>query len=276
MNFNNNIFDNRKKLLRPLIVAHRGSYSANIPCNTLESFIIAINQGADVIELDVSKSVDGEFFVFHPGKEEVFLHTSKRISEMTSGEVKNLRLVNQDGKTTSYRIPSLEEALLLLKNKVYINIDKFWTDIEGITKVIRKTGTEKQIIIKTGINKQYLAMIKKYAPDIMYMPIVKQDDDFTINLKKEGINVIGAEVLFETDSADVISDNFIEKMHSNNLMVWVNSIIYDEKEVIASNHTDDISLCKNPDFGWGWLADKNVDFIQTDWTIILKNYLTKK
>ena len=41
---------NEKKVL---IAAHRGSCGGNIPCNSLPAFQIALNYGADIIELDV-------------------------------------------------------------------------------------------------------------------------------------------------------------------------------------------------------------------------------
>ena len=55
MDFNVSIYKNREKLGRPFLVAHRGVYGANVPCNTLTAYAIAVAQGADVVEIDVSK-----------------------------------------------------------------------------------------------------------------------------------------------------------------------------------------------------------------------------
>ncbi|MBQ6935168.1 MAG: hypothetical protein IJN49_01340, partial [Clostridia bacterium] len=52
-----------------LVVAHRGVSAGNIPCNTLPAYEIALKQGADVIEMDVDMSADGQLVVFHPGRE---------------------------------------------------------------------------------------------------------------------------------------------------------------------------------------------------------------
>ena len=96
---------------KPLLAAHRGVCGANIPCNTLAAYAIALQQGADIIELDVSKSLDGELFAFHPGMEPVYLKCGKMISEMTAKEVREVPLLNQDEVPTHYRVPTLEEAL---------------------------------------------------------------------------------------------------------------------------------------------------------------------
>jgi len=86
MDFNRSIFENRKALGRPLLTAHRGVCGANVPCNTLAAFKIALDQGADVVEIDVAKTKDGKFYVFHPGMEHVFLRSSRAIADMTAEE----------------------------------------------------------------------------------------------------------------------------------------------------------------------------------------------
>lgn len=275
MNFNKTIYENRLELGRPFLVAHRGVCGANIPCNSIAAYKAALLQGADVIEIDVAKSKDGKFFVFHPGMEHVFLK-SKPISEMKASEVRKLRLLNQDSTPTSYKVPTLQEVLKLLKGKVYINVDKFWTDIEGIANEIYKAGVEKQVIVKTGDDKPTLDKVKKYAPEFMFIPIVWHKDTVTQKLIKEGVNVIGVEILFDSDEDDCISEKYIKKMHKNKLLIWTNAIIYDERAVISAHHTDDISAAGEPEKGWGWLIDKNVDFIQTDWLLMLKQYMATR
>ena len=276
MDFNKSIFENRMEKGSPFLVAHRGVCGANIPCNTLAAFKIALDQGADVIELDVSISKDGEYFVFHPGTEPVFLKCGKYIKDMTSDEVKALRLLNQDEAPTSYAIPTLAEACEFLKGKAYINVDKFWTDVKGISEVIRRCGVEKQVIVKTFTDQKALDDVIKYAPDFMFIPLVNGADSVTEELIAKGVNVIGAEILFKSESDEVISDEYIEKMHDKKLLIWANSIIYNEKAVISAYHTDDIALTDSPDKGWGWLIDKKVDFIQTDWLLPLKYYIESR
>lgn len=275
MDFNKSIFENRKELNRPFLVAHRGVCGANIPCNSIAAYKIALFQGADVVEIDVSKSKDGEYFVFHPWMEPQFLK-SPYICDLTADEVKNLRLLNQDGVKTSYPVPTLEEVLLLLKDKVYINVDKFWTDVEGISKIIRKCGVEKQVIVKTHIEEKSLEEVEKYAPDFMFMPLAWNEDTVTEKLKNRKINQIGVEVLFGKDNLPCISDEYIKSMHDQGKLVWTNSIIYNEAEIINGGHSDDYSLHTSMDKGWGWLIDKNIDFIQTDWLLMLKNYIEER
>ena len=56
---------------RLLLVAHRGVWAGNIPCNTIAAYEAALRQGADMIEIDVDYTADGKLIVFHPGMERV-------------------------------------------------------------------------------------------------------------------------------------------------------------------------------------------------------------
>ena len=261
---------------KPLLAAHRGVCGANIPCNTLAAYAIALQQGADIIELDVSKSLDGELFAFHPGMEPVYLKCGKMISEMTAKEVREVPLLNQDEVPTHYRVPTLEEALAFLKDKAYINVDKFWTDVEGITACIRRAGVERQAIVKTYLEEDALREVEKFARDLMFMPMVRHKDESTEMLLKRNINLIGNEVLFDRETDEVISDAYIAELHRKGLLIWANAIVYNEKDVISAGHTDDVSLTEDPDLGWGWLIRKKVDIIQTDWPLMLKQYIDSR
>ena len=276
MDFSRSIFENRQAKGAPLVVAHRGVCTANIPCNSLAAYKIAVDQGADVVEIDVAITKDKKYYVFHPGTEPIFLGSKRPISDMTAEEVDGLRLLNQDKAPTSYKVPTLSEVLGLLRGKAYINVDKFWTDIEGISAEIRKAGVEDQVIVKTGVDEKTLAEVARYASDFMFIPIIREDNGLTDRLIADGINVIGAEVIFTSEDAEVISDAYIKSMHDRRLLVWVNTIIFDERSVLSAGHTDDAALTVSPDYGWGWHIDKEVDMLQTDWTLALNTYIASR
>lgn len=270
--FDKPVFENAHG--RVLVCAHRGVSGGNIPCNTLAAYKAALLQGADIIELDVTKSADGEFFVFHPGMEPAHLGTRRLLGTRSAKFVRKLRFVNQDDTPTQFGIEKLEDVLSFLKGKCYINVDKFWTDIPGITEVIRRSGVEKQVIVKTGIRESYLSQIKKYAPDLMFMPVVRSRDDITDKLVADGIRCVGAEVLFSDMSEEVASPAYIKAMHEKGRLLFVNSIVYDYKEVLSAGHTDDEAVTGNADFAWGELVNMGFDIIQTDWCLSLRNYLS--
>lgn len=260
---------------RVLLCAHRGVSSANIPCNTMAAFKAALAQKADIIELDVSISTDGVYYVFHPGMESPHLGKKKLLSLMPSKKIEKRRFMNQDDTPTEYGIEKLEDVLDFLKGKCYINVDKFWTDIPGIADIIRKCGVEKQVIVKTPLQKIYFDKISAYAPEFMYMPIIRGTDKVTDMLLTKQLNYIGAEVCFSKETDQVAQDSYIQEMHKKGLLLFSNAIVYDYKEVLSAGHSDDASIINSPDFGWGWLANKGYDIIQTDWCGMARHYFVE-
>lgn len=111
---------------RPLIAAHRGTCGGNIPCNTIEAFDIALKQGAEIIELDLSRSSDGKFFVFHPGMERITLYSPLEIRQMTAAQTELLHPVNPDSTITDYKVSYFDDVLEHLKGRCLINVDKFF------------------------------------------------------------------------------------------------------------------------------------------------------
>ena len=258
-----------------IIVAHRGTFGGNIPCNVIPSFETALKQGADMIEIDVDMSVDGKLFIFHPGKESEHLGVNTRIEEMKSEEIKKLRYLNYDRTETQFGLNTLDELLETFKGRCYINVDKFWGYPKEIYEEIKKHNMQEQVLVKSKPSKKVLSVLNEIAPELPYMSVVHTEHPMHETLMKSNLNYIGAEVIFESEDEEVASDEFIARMHKDNKLLWVNSIIYDYKQQLTAGHSDDTALCTSSDDGWGWLVKKGYDIIQTDWPIMLKNYLSE-
>jgi len=259
-----------------LIAAHRGVFGGNIPCNTIASYEIALKQGADILETDLEMSADGELFVFHPGMEPHHLNHTQRICNMKAEDVKKLRYVNYDRTHTQFGVESFEDLLETFKGRCYINVDKFWGHPKEIYEVIKRHNMVDQIIVKSAPSEKVFKILEELAPELPYLPVVRESHPLHEQLMKSGINYVGAEVIFTCDDAEVASHEFIDKMHGDGRILWVNSIIYDYQKQLTARHSDDTALCENMDMGWGWLAERGFDIIQTDWTGMLRDYLNDK
>lgn len=260
---------------RPLVAAHRGTYGGNIPCNSLAAYKAALGQGADIIELDVAASRDKKLFCFHPGMEPAHLRLPMPLSLLSSKQIEKLCYCNYDLAKTDEHILSLDDAFDFLKGKCLINIDKFWLNSRLIIDCIRRHKVGSQVIIKTPADERCLRDIEVFAPDLAYMPMVRENDDISRRLLKRKINFVGIEAIFKAEYAPVISDENIEFLHKNGLAVWGNAIVYNKKDVIAAGHSDDAAITGNSDYGWGWFVEKGFDIIQTDWVLPLRQYLEK-
>jgi glycerophosphoryl diester phosphodiesterase len=105
------------------VIAHRGA-SAYCPENTLVSFERAIALGADMVELDVQLTSDGEVVVFHDEKLTRCTNGKGRIADYTLVELKKMDAGSWFRKEyQGAKIPTLEEALSLCRDKVAVNIE---------------------------------------------------------------------------------------------------------------------------------------------------------
>ena len=268
-----NIYDAAKEKI--LVVAHRGVFGGNIPCNTIASYEIALKQGADMIETDINRTADGKLIIFHPGMEKAHLGIKKSLPKMTMNEVAELRYINVDDVPTQFGIESFDDFLERFKGRCFINVDKFWDNPKAIYDTVKRHNMLDQIVVKSPPTEEVIRVLKEVAPELAYMPVVKIRFDGHEELLKESINYVGIEALFYDDSDDIVSDEFIEKVHKSGKLMWANSIIYDCKKQIAAGHSDDMALTESEDKGWGWLADKGFDLIQTDWPMMLIDYLKR-
>ena len=270
MNFD--LFESARERL--LLVAHRGVWGGNIPCNTLPAFEIALGEGADMVELDVDRTADGKLVIFHPGMERPMLGFSERIGRLPWDFVRQLRYVNVDGTPTQFGLPTFDEALEALRGRCYINVDKFWTYPKEISAAIRAHGMQDQILVKAPPRKELLDVVEEHCADMQFMAVISKAEELEL-LRGRKLRFVGSEVIFSDDSAEVASRAFIDASHARGELVWCNSIVYNYRSVISGGHNDDRSVMGDPDGGWGWIADRGFDLMQTDWVLSAANYLAR-
>ena len=165
---------------------------------------------------------------------------------------------------------TLDEVLEHFKNKCLLCIDRAWFNWDEVLSYIKRHEMKDQIILKSTVHKKFLSPLKETG--INYMPIVCNTDEVDAVLE-HGLCPKFFEIIFASDASPLVSDAFIESMHKRSVNLWVNSITLDNKTVLAGGHDDNTSLLKNPSDGWGWLIAKKFDIIQTDWVLLLKQYM---
>ena len=259
-----------------LVAAHRGVAGGNIPPNTIAAFDIALKEGADILEMDLFKSVDGEIFVFHTGMEPAYLDHHFRVESLTSEEIRRLRLCNVDLAETFMPLNTFDEILEHYKNKCILNLDRCILIVKDVMEAVKKHDMLDQVLLKSDPSDQSLKLVETYASTVNYMPVFMEEDNASEKIKQMNINYVGAELVFESEQSPVVQDSYLEMMHKDGKFLWANSLVYSSRVKLAAGHNDDISLTESPDKGWGWLADKGFDIIQTDWTRHCVDYLNSR
>ncbi|MEM1054467.1 MAG: glycerophosphodiester phosphodiesterase family protein [Bacteroidota bacterium] len=108
---------------QPLISAHRGGPMPGLPENSLEAFENALNHAPALIEMDVRQTADGRLILLHDETLDRTTTGSGEVSEATFRAIRQLRLVDEEGTITSYRVPTLAEALAWAEGRAVLMLD---------------------------------------------------------------------------------------------------------------------------------------------------------
>jgi glycerophosphoryl diester phosphodiesterase len=156
---------------QPLILAHRGA-SRIAPENTLTAFRLALEQGADGLELDVRLSRDGVPVVFHDAELSRTTDGQGRISEKTLAELRALDAGRWfDPCFAGEQIPTLEEVLKAFGDQTLYNIElkTFGVRDDGLVRAvlacIRRQGLAHRTLL-SSFNPLALRRAWRLAPEI--------------------------------------------------------------------------------------------------------------
>lgn len=258
---------------RVLIAAHRGTSGANIIQNTIGAYENALLHGADILELDVIQTTDGDFFTFHNGQEPGLVGTDQDIRTMTTEQVRSLQFFNGMQERVKEPVNKFDDVLEHFKGRnCLINVDRSWFYWRDVIRAINRHGMHDQIILKSHATREELEILEAEGPDIQYMPILR-DPAVLEQVKQYKVNLFGAEVIFETEDSMFCSEEYIEQMHRQQIKLWVNAITLDDTTKLTAGHDDNRAILEDMDQAWGWLIDKGYDIIQTDWPLLLKTYI---
>ncbi len=256
-----------------IVAAHRGDWR-NFPENSLEAIESAIRMGVDIVELDVQRTKDGVLILMHDATLNRTTTGKGKIAEISMDSISKLRLRNGCAIRTIHKVPTLEEALLLAKGKIMLNLDKADRYFDEVYQLMKKTGTTKQVIMKgSKPSRQVKESYGKYLDDIIYMPIVDLDKPHAkeqLDAFCKDLNPVAFELLFVKDSNPLPVE--VTQLLKGKSLIWYNTLW----DTMAGGHDDDMSL-RDPDAGYGHLIDNlGCRIIQTDRPAYLLEYLRKR
>jgi len=108
---------------QPVIFAHRGA-SAHAPENTLAAFELALEHGADAIELDVKLSADGQAVVIHDTTVDRTTGAHGRVKDLSLAHLRSLEAGSFFGaRFHTEKIPMLEEVFEAVGRRAFINVE---------------------------------------------------------------------------------------------------------------------------------------------------------
>lgn len=179
------------------IWAHRGA-SAYAPENTLEAFKLAIEMGADGIELDVQLTKDNKIVVIHDETLQRISNGYGYVKDYTLEELKNLNFNKNYPEYKNVSIPTLREVLQLLKDTdLKLNIELktgvfFYQDIEQkVLELVDKYSMQDRVWY-SSFNHYSIKKVKQLQSDakvgILYGDGIYEPVDYALKLGADAIH----------------------------------------------------------------------------------------
>jgi len=271
---NNNKFSNLCNHKEVVIISHRGVWGNNIIQNTYESYLLAKKCGADIVEIDLMPSSDGELYVFHHGYEKILLNLDQELNKVKSKTIDSMELLNTSQKATGKYLEKARAYFQKVKGGGIINIDKTKKYPKEIFKLVDELEMNDEILIKSEPSEEVRQLLLKNKNKYMFMPIIETMDDFNFYDNAE-INIVAVEMVFDSMENQILCDASINYFNNRKLPLWANTLS-SGKKTLSAWYDDDISILDSPDEGWGALIDKGFKLIQTDYPLLLKNYIENR
>lgn len=195
------------------IIAHRGYVAGNVE-NTISGLVSAANAGADLIEIDIQQTVDGEFVVFHDRTLRRLAGKNGVIANMTLNELKSLT-IHQNG--FSDKISSLDDCIEIAKAldvSLLIEIKVHGKETEDVLpKLVEKLRNYKVLdsYYVQSADGQKMMQLKKLVPNLRVGIVYA----LNIGPMEENVDFIALEESW-------VTEQLIEelKQHPTDLFVW--------------------------------------------------------
>ncbi|MDR7031845.1 glycerophosphodiester phosphodiesterase family protein [Mesorhizobium sp. BE184] len=273
-----------------MVVAHRsGGLQAGktrYAENSLAALHAAIAAGAEMVEVDVRRSADGEFVVMHDSWLDRTTTCRGEVIERTLAELRTCRLVVEGtGTATQEPVSTLREFLEAARDRILVNIDNKLdvASLPGMIEVARSLGVADQTVVKENLwNKRRIDEVDKAlgaaGRGFLFMPIIADDavrdhvfvEEVSRTFAPSAIEMInwrnGAANLTET-GGPLFSTRMRAAAVRGNWHIWADTyaIVNKPGGFLAGGRGDELAVSASlPAESWGFWAERGATIIQTD------------
>lgn len=255
-----------------MVVAHRGDWR-NAPENSLQAIQNSIDMGVDMVEIDVQMTKDSVLVLMHDNTIDRTTNGKGDIREMSYDSIQKFWLQNGVLQDTPHKIPTLEQALNIAKDKILINLDtKDYKNLWKYYELLKKTETLDQVVIKANIKKkEAISIFGDYLDDIYFMPIVRTYHEDAYDRVDEYLKEkppVAFEFTVPSDTVPLFKR--FKEIRKMGTRVWVNSLTAHH----CAGHNDEEAAIDSSVYDW--FIENGTNIIQTDRPRLLLEYLRSK
>jgi glycerophosphoryl diester phosphodiesterase len=253
-----------------MVIAHRGNWR-EAPENSIWAIKKAYEAGANMAEIDLAMTKDSVLILLHDKTLDRTTTGKGKPSDYLYKDIQKLRLRAGTGVPTRMTIPTLEEALITAKGKIFLNLDKGFEYFDKVLPLLKKYNMLDEVLLKANVD--YATFNKRYGDikdQMIFMPIIHLASDngpaMIEAYLKNGVPY-GFEFTVGSDESHLIDFSPLRK---KGIKVWVNSLWPEQN----AGHDDDAAL-ENPHV-YDWFVAHQINMVQTDRIKELTDYLKSK
>ena len=257
-----------------VVVSHRGDWR-NWPENSIPAIESVIGMGVDIMELDLKLTKDSVLVLCHDKTIDRTTNGRGRVCDITFDSICKVSLRAGQGVATHWKVPTLEEALLICKGRAVVNIDQGFQFYDRIHPLLERTGMLGQTLIKGRLTASEVEPVfSAYSENCLFMPIVnfskKHHDEILRSYGEQPAPPLAYEVCWSEYTPEV--EACMREVLASGAKLWVNSLW----PSLCGGLCDDAALEGDPSAVYGKLVDMGATMIQTDRPELLIYYLRSR
>lgn len=161
----------------PWIVGHRGA-GGEAPENTLESFRLAVEQGADMIELDLQLTADDTLVAYHDRDLRMQSQETVPVECLTRDQLAAAVYLDREGKKRrGSSIPTLETALRMFPAELPLNLElkRYGAERERLVSALGREIEGRGQLLVSSFDWELLALVRQRLSARAVAPIASRD-----------------------------------------------------------------------------------------------------
>ena len=258
-----------------IVVCHRGDWR-NYPENSIPAIESVIKMGADMVEIDIQLTKDSVLVLSHDRTINRCTTGKGNINEMTYEELQQHYLKTAHGVRSSLdlKIPTLEEALKVCKDRITVNLDKGYDYYDLVVEITEKLGVTNQVLIKGSKPvAEVQAKMAEHKNNLLYMPVITPTNEKHKPLFEDYLAEkpqLAYEICF--DEVNPTVEAATKRVLESGSKLWVNTLW----NSLCGGYSDDVAFETSAEEVYGKIVDMGTTIIQTDRPEMLIEYLRSR
>ena len=258
-----------------LVICHRGDWR-NYPENSIPAIESVIKMGADMVEIDIQLTKDSVLVLSHDRTIDRCTTGKGNINDLTYDEIQQyyLKTAHNVRSSLNLKMPTLEEALKVCKDRITVNLDKGYDYYDLVIEITERLGVTNQVLIKGSKPvADVQAKMAEHKNNLLYMPVITPTnekhkplfEDYIAEKPQLAYELCWSEMGPEVESA-------IKRVLESGSKLWVNTLW----NSLCGGLSDDVAFETSAEEVYGKVVDLGTTMIQTDRPEMLIEYLRSR